>query len=451
MRGFVRRAEVPRPEGAGPTIWSLAYANLIAISFFQSMGQMMMSTLVPLCTHDLGASAYEVGVVAGAFAVTALALRPFLGPAFDSFSKKRLILLALAVIVVATFLYSVATDVRMLVGARLLHGAGMACASPAALALVSDLLPSQKMSSGISVYGLAFAVAQSIGPAFGLGLLGLVGYEKTFRIAGLMMVLAFLMALFLKEPQGETRKPYRLELSRMFAKQALIPASMGALLALSFSCVGAFVVIYGQSRGVSGMGWYFAVYSLCLLATRPAFGMLSDKLGPNRVIPAGLLCFAASICLISRADTLQCFLAAALVGALGYGALHPLLQSLCMLCAPGDASGSASNTIFMGLDFGYLAGPVLGGAVAEVFLVRGLSAAQSYSCMYIASLIPVLCAWAVFSIGYGHVSQLMLKAADGGGTVRGVLIGFICGEQRRPFCCCLADIASGVKEIEEGV
>ena len=61
------------------SIWSTTYVLLVLISFFQSMGQNMMNTLVPLYTYQLGATAQIVGVVAGSFAVTALLMRPFVG------------------------------------------------------------------------------------------------------------------------------------------------------------------------------------------------------------------------------------------------------------------------------------------------------------------------------------------------------------------------------------
>ncbi len=377
------------------------------------MGQMMMSTLVPLYAHDLGATAYAVGLVAGAFAVTALLLRPFLGPAFDAYSKKKLLVIALGIICAATYLYGMAQSAETLFAARLLHGAGMACASPAALALVGDMLPDEKMSSGMSVYGLAFALAQALGPAMGLAVLDVVGYSLTFRMATVLMVVAFVLALVLKEPKASLRIPYKLELSRMFAKEALIPGLLMGLLALSFSCIGSFIVIYGQLLDVEGMGYYFIVYSLCLLASRPLFGVLSDRLGPDRVIPVGIVLFGAAMVMIARADCLEAFLAAALVGAFGYGAVHPLLQSLSMLCTPPEHRGSASNTTFIGVDVGYLAGPTLGGMVVEVFGELGRSAAQSYSHMFLTSLIPVAVAMAVFLLAQGHLSRLMSDAKRG--------------------------------------
>ena len=81
------------------------------ISFFQTMGQMMMNVLIPLYVYDIGAPAQIVGMTVGAFAISAILVRPFIGPAFDAFNKKMILIISLLVIAVSTFLYSVATTV----------------------------------------------------------------------------------------------------------------------------------------------------------------------------------------------------------------------------------------------------------------------------------------------------------------------------------------------------
>ena len=96
------------------------------ISFFQTMGQMMMNVLIPLYVYDIGAPAQIVGMTVGAFAISAILVRPFIGPAFDAFNKKMILIISLLVIAVSTFLYSVATTVTAIFVIRLLHGAGLA-------------------------------------------------------------------------------------------------------------------------------------------------------------------------------------------------------------------------------------------------------------------------------------------------------------------------------------
>jgi MFS family permease len=170
------------------------------------------------------------------------------------------------------------------------------------------------MNSGISIFGLALAVSQAIGPIVGLTLLDFVGFQWAFRISALVIVGGLILACLIKEPGNHVRKPYQLKLDRMFSKGAVIPALMIALLSIPFSCINAFIVIYGNLLGIGGMGAYFAVYAGCLLATRPLFGSLSDKHGVQRIIPIGLCFFVASILVFTLASNLPLFLLAAAVG-----------------------------------------------------------------------------------------------------------------------------------------
>lgn len=403
-----QRGEGKAALSKAETIWNSAFISLIIIALFQSMGQMMINTLIPLYAYDLGAAAQVVGVVTGAFAISALLVRPFAGPAFDAFSKKKILFASLVVIAIAMFLYSISTSIPMIFASRLLHGLGMACAGPIALALAGESLPASKVNFGLSIFSLSFAVSQAAGPAFALWVQGAVGFEWTFRISAASIVVACFLSLLVKEDDPLLREKYQLKLSRIIAKESLLPAGLNVLLVIPFSCINAFVVIYGNLSGVEGMGWFFTVYALCLLATRPVFGRFADKFGVGKTIPLGLLFFAVSLVMIWFSSSLQGFIAAALVGAFGYGAVSPLLQSLSIQCAPLDARGAASNTYYIGLDFGYLLGPVLGGVVVDVLCSCGFAQQQAYGNMYLILLVPTLLAFLIFIFNRTKLNQFVL-------------------------------------------
>lgn len=394
------------------SIWSMSFVILIVISFFQSMGQMMMNTLIPLRAYDLGATAQVVGIVTSAFGIAALSLRPFVSPAFDSFSKKRILIASLTVMTLATILYSVSSSVELLIASRLVHGFGMACAAPVALAIVGSMLPTEKMSSGIAIYGVAFVVAQCVGPAFALWLMESASFKCAFLAATAMLTSACIIALLLKENRAEKRKPYKLSLASMFAKQAIVPAIIAGAITVTFACVQGFVVIFGNLQGVGSMGLYFTVYAALMVGTRPLFGILSDKVGSNIIISLSLILFSLSVLLVARADSLVDFMVAAAVGACGFGSVSPLLQSACIVSAPAECRGAAVNTYFTGVDVGFLVGPVIGGSIASAFTEAGVAEAASYSYMYYVLIIPILAALLLFLINARVRSRSACMRAD---------------------------------------
>lgn len=376
------------------TIWSFPYVALMAVNLFQSMAAFMTNTTLPVYADALGATPSMVGVIVSSFSITALLCRPFAGPAFDSFSRKRLLMASQLVICACMFLYGVVGSLEGLVAVRLVHGIGIGCSGPLAMSLVSEFLPESKFASGISIYALAQSFAQVVGPAAGLYLVEAIGFSPSYFLAAGCILVAVCGVAVIKEPYRE-RLPYRLKLDRMFAPEAVGKGVALMLLATSFSCMGAYVVLYGYSVGVEEMGAFFVVYAVCLLGTRPLFGSLADRFGAPRMLVVGIAFFAASYVALSLANNLPAFMVAAVLGSAGFGCCGPLLQSEALASVPPSRRGAASNTAFTGLDLGMLIGPLTGGAIVENLTPVLGSQPEAYSLMWVAMLVPAAGALAV--------------------------------------------------------
>ena len=384
---------------------------LLAVNFFQSMSAQIANTVIPLYARDLGANAAMLGTIVSTFAITALAVRPFSGPAFDSFRKKPFMFAAYLVNMTAMFLYGVADTPGSLMAVRLLHGVGIGCAGPLGMAICNQILPHERLSSGISIYMLAFTVAQSVGPAFAVWFAGIVGYQVTFFTSGTLLAVSCALILFLKVPEIPNRPAYKIRPERIFAKPALIPAIMLCLLCMAFSAIGSFLVIYGMLRGVSDIALFFTVYAICLLITRPVFGKISDTRGTTVVLVPAIICFAVSYVLISQAASLPAFLIAAVVSALGFGICTPLMQALTFKIVPTKRSGAGSNTTYTGMDVGSLLGPVLAGTLVDVFTPVWGSEVAGYSTMWLLLIVPILASLAFYLASRKRIRRYAHAAA----------------------------------------
>ena len=111
---------------AKDSIWSAPFVILMAVNFFQSMAAFMANATLPVFADSLGARASMVGVVVSSFTLSALLVRPFAGPAFDSFSRKRLLLIAQGIICLSFFAYGFVDSLGVLIAIRLFHGVGIA-------------------------------------------------------------------------------------------------------------------------------------------------------------------------------------------------------------------------------------------------------------------------------------------------------------------------------------
>jgi MFS family permease len=179
------------------------------------------------------------------------------------------------------------------------------------------------------------------------------------------MLLAVVLAMQIKIDFKRTKK-LEIKLNNIIAKEALIPASVIFFLAMGFTCINSFLIVYASKQGVnSNIGLFFTVYALTLLFTRPTVGKLTDKFGLVATGIPAILFTALSFYIISISNSLPLFLLAAFVNAFGFGACQPALQSLSMKSVTKERRGAGSSTNYIGMDLGTLVGPIIAGIFAE--------------------------------------------------------------------------------------
>ncbi len=419
--GVAVSARPPQPTTASDSIWSRGFVSVFVINLAINMAQFMMNTLVPKLAVVLGASSVMVGLVSGMFAVTALSVRPVVGPATMRLRKNHLLAGTVAVILLAFVLYSISDDVSVLIAARLLHGAGMGFLAPVTLALASENLPERRMASGIGIFSLGQAVATAAGPSVGLALLSVAGYRWTFLIGAGLMAGILVLALRVKTQPHEGTPRWQFSRSTFIAREALVPAIVMFFLAGAYSGVNSFIVLYGESLGITGIGLFFTAYAVCVLVSRPVAGRIGDRHGLSWVIIPGMAIFGVAFVAISNARTLTDFVIAGGISAFGYGICQPALQTLSLMSVDQPRRGVAGNTSYMGVDLGYLLMPVAAGWVVSLVERQGTGIADAYSVMYRVMVIPVLVGLVLFLVFGRKVARRAavgtVPAADPAGAV----------------------------------
>ena len=382
-----------------PPIWTPRFSSLFAINFVITFAQFMTLALVPKLAASLGASSLIVGLVAGVFAVTALAVRPAVGWATLIVRHNHLLAGTVGLILISFVLYALSDSVPLLIAARLLHGAAMGFLAPVTLAMASSALPATRMAEGVGTFSLGQAVSTALGPSAGLWMADHFGYSVSFLVGAAIMLLAAVLALCIRSapPATSPKSPFRW--SSFIAREALIPAVVLFFLAGAFSSVNTFIVLYGEARGVDQIGLFFAAYAVFILLARPLAGAIGDARGLGVIIIPGMVLFALSFIIIANVDSLVGFLVAGAVAALGYGICQPAVQTLALTSVSADRRGLASNTSYIGVDLGYLIMPIVGGWIVSTNTTAGASAESAYSSMYLVFIVPIALGLGVYILG----------------------------------------------------
>ena len=389
-------------------IWNRGFTCAFFANLLLCLSQHTANTLISTYAGFLGAGAVLVGTISGLYFGVAFAARPISGPVITLLDKKKLMIATYIAGVVTNVAYAAAGSVPFFILARILHGLEFAFVGSLNLTIASDSLPREKLGSGIGIFGIGGALSQAVGPGMGIAIRDFAaarwgeggGYTAVFLTSALFMLLA-LIPIFLipyvkqtAEQRSALGKWYR----NIVAKETLTSALLMCLISVSGILYTTYMVPYAAELGIGGIGVFFTVYAVVLLGARPLFALLSDRVGMDKVIVPSLIVFALSFLAVGLGRSLGMLLLGAVLGALGYGAVNPILQTLCIRTVPPERRGVASNTQYFGMDLGFFLGPLLGG-----FLYGALG---RYAAMYlIGGIAPLVLCLGCFLLIWGKLKD----------------------------------------------
>ena len=357
-----------KTEPTEPTkIWTKPFVSLFFANLAFNLGMAMSNSLISVYANSLGATASTIGILMATFTVSSVLLRLVSSPIMDTYNRKYIVVFAALTLAIAFFGFSLSKNVPTMILFRLLQGTGMAFGNACCLAMVSEILPKDRYSSGIGYFSLALTMCLAAGPAIGITLASWVGYNMAFATNAVIMLLSAFLTIQIKSDFKRVKK-LKLTVNNILAREAFLPSFMMLLLTTGNGTVSSFLIIFAGNRGIaSSISLYFVTNALVMLIARPLVGKLIDRIGVVKVIVPAFLCNVLSFILIASAHTLPAFLLAAAVSALGQGSCQPAMMALSMKSVPVQRRGVASSTNYIGMDLGSLIGPVLAGNVAQAF------------------------------------------------------------------------------------
>lgn len=400
------------------TIWNKNFICVLLANMFLGFSNSSVNTLVSTFADFLGAGAVLVGALTGMYFGVSFLMRPVAGPVTTRFDKRNLMILAFALGMLANLGYAFTRSVGLFVVFRILTGMQFSIIGPLAMTVASDSLPPEKLGSGLGFYGVAMAISSALGPSIGIWLKDSgtalkgesFGFLLVFLFASLCLGIAVIPSLLIRIP-----KKTKAELAdigvwykNIVAVPALPPALIILFVSTAHSMFSAYMYPYAKELGVAGIGSFFTVYAVVLLAARPLSGRMIDKYGAFKLIFIGSVIFALSFVFVGISRSLASLLCAAFVAAVGYGTAQPAIQTMCMQSVAPVKRAVASNTIYVGMDLGLFAGPLIGGVI--------YSLAGSYSVTYLAMAIPLCAAMLVLKLSWKYYEKSK-RRADGEQTV----------------------------------
>ncbi len=167
-------------------------ASVLA-SFITPFTVASVNVALPVMGRELGMNAVLLGWVAASFLLAAaMFLVPF-GRIADIFGRKRVFLLGLAVLTLASAVISLSPSVGFLLAFRAVQGIGSAMIFGTGIAIVTSVFPPAERGRALGINVAAIYVGLSVGPALG----GLLTQQFGWRSIFLANVPVGLSAIFL--------------------------------------------------------------------------------------------------------------------------------------------------------------------------------------------------------------------------------------------------------------
>ncbi len=322
---------MPEPaEARAPTPWGLV-ALLSALSAIGPLSIDMYLPSLPTITHDLGAAPGAVqGTVAIFFAGLAAGQLLF-GPASDRFGRRGPMLAGLVLFVAASIACVLASNVGVLIAARLVQSLGCCASMVISRAVVRDHFNHQDSARFLSLLMLVSGAAPILAPLIGSLLLNIMGWRAIFGVlAAFGAVVAAAVALRFPESRSEA---VALQASREHPFQSYWtllkePQLLGYLLggALNSACIftyiasspGVLIGVYGVSPAAFGL--LFGMNSIGLVGGAQLNRLLLRRHSADKVLAFSA---AASV-------AFGIWLAAAALSGIGglWGLLAPLFLTV---------------------------------------------------------------------------------------------------------------------------
>jgi MFS family permease len=374
------------------SLWNASYVRMCLSSFFQYLTHYVLIAALPVFViQNLQQSEHQAGMALTFFQIGAILFRPFAGKWIDDFKKKKVLFVSLALFCVVSFMYLGVQTFFFLFILRFLHGASFSTGTTATATMVALFSPANRKGEGVGYLSVFTSVAMVIGPFIGLTLISVYSFTILFAVCAVFGLAAFLCGNMKSAQLREFDKPGGKTTSfswrNLVEPHALPVAVNGGILAFIYSSLLAFLPLYAKKIGMMEMAsYFFAVYALVIILSRPFIGRLFDRMGANIVVYSAVLVYFAGMLGLSRADSPVTFLLAAAVIGLGFGGLNPSFQTLAVLAAPGYKSGLATSTYFLSMDIGVGVGSFVLGAVADYTGYRMMY----FGCAILVLLIAVL-------------------------------------------------------------
>jgi EmrB/QacA subfamily drug resistance transporter len=405
--------------------WTLA---AVAFGLFMIMlDNTVVNVALPSIAADLQADLSELEWIVTGYALTFASLMLTGGKLADLLGRRLIFVVGLVIFTLSSLACGLATSEEMLIGARVVQGAGAALMNPATLSIIAATFPPRQRGMAIGIWAGVSALALAIGPLVGGLLTEHIDWSWIFFVNVPVGVVAIAASLILIPESKDESAEQRLDLPGLLTSgiglfaltYGLIEANtygwtsgrilgsfaVAAVLLVAFALLemhqripmldvslfrngtfaGANIAVFLVALAMFGVFFFVSLYmqgilgysavktgaaflplTVLIILVAPIAGKTSDRIGSRWLITGGMLLVTTQLLLFSRLGVDSTFfnlLPGLLVGGVGIALVMTPSAAAAVRALPVDRSGVGSAVLNAFRQVGGSMGIALMGAI----------------------------------------------------------------------------------------
>ena len=375
MGSSIQGADAPSQR-----IWTKDFALATTSRFFYGVTFMLNNTtMTAFCMKAYGVGTGEAGMAAGVFVVAALISRVFAGRYADLAGRRTVLLASGAVYFALSLAYFAPMGFSAFALMRFLHGLAFGVNNNTLTVVVTEHLPDRRWGEALGYFSLASTLANAVAPFLGIALVHGSRFIAVLALNAVCSALAFLAIACMRvrglelSPEQKAELFSGFKLRDFFEPAALSLSALAMVATLAFGSVNSFLSVHAESLGLSSYApWFFVIYAVALMLTRPHAGKLLDREGENAVIGPAVVSMALGFAVLAFCAGGAAFFASACLLAVGFRNFFSNVQVVTVKAVEAHRVGLATSTFYALADFGLGMGPMAAGLLIPHVGCRGV-------------------------------------------------------------------------------
>ncbi len=353
------------------------FFTLFLSVFVTTVGVGIVTPLLPVYAHELGAGAFQIGLIFAAFSLTRSIFVPYFGKLSDRKGKKVFLIMGLFTYFLVSILFIFSNSIEILILLRLGQGFASAMILPVAQAYIGMITPENKEGLIMGLFNISIYGGLSAGPLLGGIVKDWFSIYFSFMCMSFLTLSGFFLCLIFL-PAEEKSNLYRQNSNKSISYIKLISNplifSLFTFRTCFTTCIGIIwtflPVLASVKLGLSSTAIGFIVMINVFLAgfLQAPMGYLADRFSKKILTLTGGILATMAILYMNIASTFfELIIANAFIGLAG-GISLPAIMALGVIEGRKlRAMGSLMGLLALAHSLGMLSGPLLAGISIYLF------------------------------------------------------------------------------------